>query len=1090
MKHFTSLSILKITIFLTVFSITNLWLYSQGSLNPNELPDNTNYFDIVKTFDNYWDGRTPEKGQGWKQFKRWEWFWSSRVDSEGRFPNISETYTEWINYKSKNNNKSILLEDTKWEPLGPVNKPALKPQMLQAGTGRINCIDFDPVDPQILWAGAASGGVWKSSNAGKNWVTFPFTEFLSLGISDIKVAPSNRNVVYAATGDANAGAFFGVHSNYSIGLIKTTDGGITWNQTGFAAQQANGWLINTILVHPTNPNKLFISNFPVTYDQNTSGIWYSSDGGATWTRVLNGFCRDMIFRPGNPDIIYCTLLESDGTNNVLTLRTINFTSGTLSNPFLIPGAARIELAVTSANANYVYALACQSNGGFHSIHRSTDGGQNWIETANASNSPNFMSPHPQGSSQGGQGIYDLCIAASPFSASEILIGGVNIWKSVDAGRTFSLSSDWTGSVRPFVHADQHELAFDPYGVLYSGNDGGISVSVDRGNSWKDISDGLAITQFYDLSNSLKDDKFILAGSQDNGTNLLRNNVWENVFGGDGMQCIVDPDNSQKFYLSLYYGDFKRTTDGGDSFQNMINSNLTGEQGAWVTPIAIDPNNSATMYVGYQNVWRLSNYGTSYQRISNFPGPSLRSIEVAPSTSNTIYVSTNFNGEQSFLYVTHDGGQTWQGLVNSPTVITSIAVDPNKKERVWITTGGYITGLKVFEIDGNKVTNISDGLPNVPANKVVYQLGSLDRLFLGNDLGVWVKERNANWVPVGTDLPNVIVSDLAFHYASGTLRAATYGRGIWQIEVSGCNIAPPIILTSGNTKFCDGDSVILEVDGEYNKYLWSTGETTKSITVKQTGKYSCEITDSTGCRATSEIIDVLVYSIPRLEIRVSGNNNPKCEGDTIRLTPSLGYNSYTWSTGETEKNIEIWEPGLYKVTCVTDEGCTNEEEIEITEIPKPKKPEVQWDGVLLSSSIAKGYQWYMDYKKVNGATQKTYKPVADGYYQVVITSDNGCENFSDGVDVSVTSVSDEQSDQYVSIIPNPNTGIFRIIIYNTMGDAVIQISDVPGNSIYMENAKVNSNIFEKEINLGNISSGVYFIKIISRNKSYFRNFIVE
>jgi hypothetical protein len=706
--------------------------------------------------------------------------------------------------------------------------------------------------------------------------------------------------------------------------------------------------------------------------------------------------------------------------------------------------------------------------------------------------PNYLSNDPEGAQQGGQGVYDLGLAVSPKNANEIYIAGINIWKSTNGGTSFSLTADWMGAMAAYVHADIHSLIYSNNGVIFAAHDGGLSKSIDAGKTWIDLTDGLGITQFYRMAHSAQNKSIMMGGSQDNGTSLLSSGNWNFSNGGDGMECLIDPKNSNIVYSSLYYGSFFISTNGGVNYTNLINSYEIGELGDWVTPITFDPKDPTTLYAAYKNVWKITNRGGGKVAISNFStnGPNARCIAVSPSDSRYIYVGYNFDGTGNYkTLVTEDGGQTWELLYNSGSLaVNSIAVHPTNPKKVWLALGGFVSGSKVIEITNGNPKNVSGSLINVPVNSIVYQNNSPDRLYIGTDVGVFTKEGEAEWMQYGTSLPNVVVSDLEIHYGSKLLRAATYGRGIWETDLNVCSINPPNILVTGDSTFCSGDSVQLEVSGIYNKYEWSNGSTNKRITVKSGGQYYCDVTDNSGCSARSRSITVTENPTPNLKITVK-NGNSHCEGDTVALTASFGYDNYKWSDGSEGRQVNVFKAGEYYVTGTTGAGCKKvSESVNITINPVPTKPTVTVNNITLTASTADKYQWFFEKEKLTGATGKEYIATKSGNYSVEIWDKNDCSNTSDEVFVSTTGVDEsEVTGAELIIKPNPTTGDFEIhIIGNEAGTASLRISSVLGARVFETDFTGNDGKFSIESS----APGIYYLEVTANGKKYFGKIIKE
>lgn len=1086
MKLITRISLILSFIVFVIFSASDAvsqvtqksWYTAVEPANKN------NFFEIQKSFNEYWKDKTPTKGSGWKIFKRWEYFWEQRLDSTAKPPDMVKIYQSWNHYMAKNNQKqNSILASNQWKFLGPSSPPIKSsPQNPQGvGIGRMNCITFDPTNPNILWAGAAYGGVWKSTNEGTSWFTYPFTEFMSIGITDIAVSTSNPNIVYVATGDAD-GSLSG-STCYSIGVLKTTDGGTTWAATGLQRQIADGLIINRIIVHPAKPDTVFAAT--------TSGLYATYDGGVNWFQMINAYIRDLEFKPDNPNIIYGSGVVTGQNNQQLyAVLKIDLIAGQYSYnySFSTNDVIRMAVAVTPANPNYIYALSTASDMGFHSVIKSTDAGANWSIVAQRSTSPNYLHENWAGTGNGGQGHYDLAIGVSKTNANEVYIGGVNIWKTTDGGTNWALNAEWTGQhIVPWIHADQHEIAFSPSGVLYSANDGGISKSTNGGLAWAEINNGLQVTEFYRISSAPSSEGIVYGGTQDNGTHRLLAKEWKNVLGGDGMECLVDPSNYDIVYTSLYYGDFRKSTNGGNSFNPMLSRTTTNEQTGWVTPFVIDPKFPSILYAGFQNVWKSTNRGLTWSRLGLMPTNNIIwSIAVAPSNSNIIYVS-----KQGGIWKSDNGGQTWTQVITGG-IITSIAVAPNNPDKIWFTSSGYTDSAKVYMLDGNNFSNISGSLPNVPANCIIYQNNSPDRIYIGTDVGVFYRDnRLTDWQLFNNGLPNVVISEIDIHYASKKIRAATYGRGLWENDLIECNSPIPNIIYA-KKDICQGDSVKLEVPAIYKSYNWSSGQTTNSIWVKTEGTYSVTVTDTANCIYTSEPVEIIVHVIPNISVKVTGNTT-FCEGDSVTLqgNPFITFTSWNWSNGQSSRSIIVKESGSYTVTGTTQYGCKNTSTpVEVIVNPAPPKPTITREGNVLTSSLAFKYQWYRNDTLIFKATHQAYEAKQEGRYTVKVFNENDCRTDSDPIDV-ILGVNDNPDCEIFMLRPNPTRGSFNLIINNgNYNRASIEITNIQGVKLFAIDDIDMSGIYRQTIDLSKYPAGIYFVKLKLGEKLFNKKLIKE
>jgi len=292
---------------------------------------------------------------------------------------------------------------------------------------------------------------------------------------------------------------------------------------------------------------------------------------------------------------------------------------------------------------------------------------------------------------------------------------------------------------------------------------------------------MATTQFYRIGVSATNPELVLAGAQDNSSWAINEGSWvELETTGDGMEQLVNYEDSDILYTSSYNGNISRSTNGGNSFSNWLSSSeVGGESGNWITPYTQDPISPNIFYTGFENVWKSTNDGSDWFAISNgFPGNTLTILELCPTNPNFIYAGTG-----NWLRKTTDGGNNWNEII-LPFYgnLSSVAVHQNDGNKIWITRSGFEPNSKVYYSGngGENWTNVSDQLPNMPVNYVLYQKNSPDRLYIATDLGVFYRDLTTDgWVNYTYQLPNVIVSELEINYSVGKLFAATYGRGLWR-----------------------------------------------------------------------------------------------------------------------------------------------------------------------------------------------------------------------------------------------------------------------------------------------------------------------
>ncbi|MES2590857.1 MAG: T9SS type A sorting domain-containing protein [Bacteroidota bacterium] len=1054
-----------------------------------------NFYDVQRSFGKYWKQKERKEklkkifsfGQEIEEehadyilYKRWENYVSPRVFPSGDRTLLQKGGQELQKLITTHSNKSAMQIGGNWIAKGAFSVPANG-----GGAGRLNCIRFHPNNQNIIYVGAPSGGLWKTVDNGATWSTN--TDALpTLGINDIAIDATNTNVMYIATGDGDAS------DTYGVGILKSIDGGITWNITGLNWNTIQGRTISRILINPNDHTMLFAGT--------SNGVYKSTDEGNTWTKVLsaNGI-KDLELKPGDPNTIY-TVSASNFYKSTNAGNNFSIVSSGLPSASTV---SRIAIAVTSADPSYVYLVYSDNNNdGFKGLYLSQNSGTAFTLQ---SDSPNLLGYNADGQDFGGNGWYTLSIAVSPINKDEVVIGGVNIWKSYDAGVSWTLNAHWYGDGGvPYVHADIHDLIYRPDGnTYYAASDGGISLTQDGGVLWQDKSDGLQIGQMYRLGGSSTNANLILQGWQDNGTNLLNSGSWSAVLGGDGMECFIDWSNPNYMYAEYQNGELHISSDGGNTFSSILNN--INEPGQWITPWQQDPITPQTIYAGFENVWKSIDRGDNWTKISTFNSGGLKCLVVAKSNPLFIYAS-----DGSLIYKTTDGGVSWTTLPNpagGANSITYIAVSESNPNKLWITFSGYTINNKIYKsVDaGLTWANISGNLPNIPANCVVSQMGTNDGVYVGTDLGVYYTDADlASWMPYSNGLPNVIIDELEIHYGTSKLRAASYGRGLWETSVYNPSSALPFAnFVADSVSGCPGLSVQFS-DSTINSptgWNWTFPGGTPAmsqlqnpiITYNTPGTYNNVTLVVSNINGVDSVTKNSYIAIsPQTQPIITLNNNDSiCQGQAVLLTSSNG-NSFKWHpTNQTVQSINLNTTTIRSVTVTDAFGCAvTSQPVNIYVLPLPAIPTVTINGDTLTSSALIGNQWYLNNSVIpNATTQQHLMQGAQGIYKVTVTDTNGiCSSSSSTTLVGV----DNDSKIGISYIvyPNPTSGITTLVLQSDSPDDItIEITDVSGKKVYEKNYKSFSGSMETTLDLNIYGKGIYALTITNSKGNASKKIIV-
>lgn len=761
-------------LFIIVFIPVFLAAQDQPSFNPAEP-----FHKYSRQMDAYYE-QVGKKAPGYKQWKRLQWYQETRLGADGRVPDAMHLKQQAINQVSLQSQQMRATQNdlymASWNFIGPNEVTSS-----DNGIGRVNRITFHPTDVNTFFVCAAGGGLWKTTNAGTNWISL--TDGLpNINTSGMALDYTNTNVMYLLTGDgdaANSGARgccgFALRS---YGVIKTTDGGNSWRRTGFSFQETDNIVGYNIKIHPTNPAILFITT--------NAGVFRTVNGGATWTEVLNEFSFDIEFKPGNSSVVYVSTLQeifrsTDGGVNWSSIHSFSATSN-----------GRIELAVTSLDANYLYAVSGPAgSNSFRGLIRSINGGDNFTVMTTT---PNILGRDQFGLDYDDQSTYDLTITVNPSNKNHIIVGGIYLWQSTDGGTTFS-------RIPPSVnyHADIHDVAFHPLAsnLFYHCSDGGVYRLNNTTGVWSDLNSGLRITQYYKISTAQTNTHQVTGGTQDNGTHKmnLNNPAYDQISGGDGMDNIISPTSSNYIYASYQNSIIRKSTNNGSTFFNILDESDHSSYGLstrWVTQLALHPADNNSIFIGTFPIVKVFELGGSRVITElNGVGRAGRALTVAPTDANRLYCSNTYSfsddTEGCKAWRSTNGGTSWTEIYSDNTnrVITGIAVNPDNASEIFACLGGFESGYKIIKSTdgGDNWANITGSLPNVPVNCIIYDDNNGnpdDAIYIGTDIGVFYRDNNlGDWIPYNNGLPVVEITDLEIQTSSGVLRAGTYGRGIWQ-----------------------------------------------------------------------------------------------------------------------------------------------------------------------------------------------------------------------------------------------------------------------------------------------------------------------
>ncbi len=1098
------------------------WNVNSQNSRQNELSID----ELKSSFDQYWLSHDKDvKGSGYKPFMRWEYHWRNKVNDQGNLINPQEMWDAWNQKQLSKQSRSVMsLPPSNWQPVGPFTHT--NTGSWSSGQGRVNFVYEDPNTATTLYIGTPAGGIWKSIDSGVNWSPLS-DELPQIGVSGIAVDHTNSNVIYIATGDKDAG------DTYSIGVLKSTDGGVTWNTTGLSFANTST-RAGDIMMHPTNNQILLCAT--------SAGLYKTSNGGTTWSVVQTGsFAQGSIrFKPNDPTTVYAVNYNrfyrstntGDSFSTVITGLPVN--------------SGRLILDVTPANANYVYILSATTGNAFQGIYRSTNSGTNWAKTSGTTDV--FEST---------QSWYDLAFAVSDTNADEIYTGCLNVWKSTNGGVAFTKMNNWSSPTAPsYTHADIHYLGFYN-GKLFCGSDGGVYRSTNGGTNFTDLTATAQISQFYKIAVAKQTSANIVGGLQDNGGHAYSGGAWKNYYGADGMDAAIDPTNQNLYYGFIQNGSSMYVSNnGGDAISSSVGS-PGGASGNWVTPLM--PNSQGELFSGFGNLFKLSGGAWVQQNTGSIGSGNLELIHVDPSNDDIMYVA---NG--SGLYKSTNHGVNFSLAYSAPGNITSIEVHSSNSSIVYITTSGTSGQVYRSTNGGTSFTSHNTGLPNIGKNIIVHQGRNTDNpLYVGTSLGVYYRDDSmSSWMPFDTNLPNVSVSDLEINLEDAKLIAGTYGRGVWQTDIPvqipaddvklvqiqsptlniNCGTVSPVVEVKNNgTNSISSVTVNYTVDGTPYSYVWN-------------GTLASNATTTIGLPAL-----VLSRGTHNLNVTTTITNDAYPDNNS-GLTPfyindagTVGVvNNFTNASDELIAYNEgasgsAWERGVRPIGTMGSGGntvytsnltTTNYPDLtksylvsqcyDLSSVSNPQISfemkfdlEQDWDIVYVEYSTNFGASWSVlgtmgtnwynsdrtqatagnDCYNCPGAqwtgtdlTLKTYSyPLnslgapSNVIFRIVFHSDESVNQKGVNVDdFVITGVLANESFEMsnISVYPNPSNGLVTIT-YGTFEPTQIQVYDISGKLIL---TKESLNVSETNLDLSSASQGIYFIKISSENQGVVKRLI--
>ena len=1051
-------------------------------------------------------------------------------------------------------NVAAVASGTTWTNIGPTKATYEENggTLNVTDSGRVNAIVTDPANTNIVYLGTSGGGVWKTTDGGTTWAAK--TETLgALAVGSLAMDPNSSSTLYLGLGDPFDGT--------GVGMSKTTDGGNTWSNPVLLGNSAK---IPATLVSP--------SNSTIVLAGTDAGLYRSTNSGASFTKITLATGQSV-------DPYVWSIAWGGGTNFVLTLEANHAaTTGTTDGQIWRStdsgatwtkatgvtdslGVGRMTVASAPSNRAVMYAEAAVPNAAtpandLANIFKSTDGGATWTGIAKSGTTyKNYTNTNSESSSLktllGGQSWYNQTVVVSNTDANVAYFGGqLLLAKTTDGGSTFSQKSNWLAQFSlPYVHADFHGSHIAANGDLYVGTDGGVFKSTDAGATFTyTLNIGIASHLVYQVGSSIQNRNAVIVGLQDNGTRVRESNtsVFNQEIGGDGFGCDINRSNASQMLGSLYYTRPYKSTDGGLNFTQACsgitecNNSSTGAFITRIIPAASDTTGNTVYTFASAKVYKSTNYAGSWTAVGSTgmipSGAIVRNFGVAPSNGSVLGVV----GSGGNASISTNGGTSWTavGTTNLPgngnslswisfdptntsiVYIASVAPD-STKTHLWKSTNG---GTSWTAID-----SAASGFPNgVPVNSLQPDPTNGQYLYAGTHLGVYRStDGGATWARFGTGMPLVNVTSLYIAPDASLVRAATFGRSVWElIPAANANPVAGFSFTTSNlvANFTDSST---DSDGTIASRSWNFGDSTTSTatnpshTYSAAGTYSVTLTVTDNGGATNSLTkSVTVSSAPN--VPPTANFSFVTSGLTATFTDSSTDSdgtvaSRSWNFGDsttstaTNPSHAYAAAGTYSVTLTATDnsGATNSVTKSVTvTAPANVAPTANFtftttsltanftntstdsDGTIASSSWNFG-----DGTATSSTTSPSHTYAAAGTYSVALTvTDNGgltntkttsvtvsnstCGGtvLCNGVAVTGIGVATTGGTvTYTMVVPAGATGL-KFVIAGGTGDAdmYVKFGAAPTTTVYDCRPYVAGN--SETCNIATAQAGTYYVML--------------
>jgi len=785
--------------------------------------ENPNVLIVDRAYEAYYKVHPFQKNTHTQNYKHWRRAVDRYVQEDGQL-NIRTAKEQFENQEQVQRKRAQLQlkQQGTWRPLGPYETYNNEGQMPVSWQANVYTIDQSRSNPNIVYAGTEAGGIFKSEDKGQSWSMVSHTTNMRT-ISTIKVDPQNQDIAYAADRDA---------------IYRTLDGGSSWT----ISHLVYGISFTDLAINPQNGQIVFAAG--------DDALYRTLDGGENWERILSERIWDIEFQPGNASTVMVLRSNeadertefwksTDNGDNFSIKETGWYTS---SDPSRREAGGR--MTVTEADPNRIYVILIGNSKaedfGYIGVYRSSDGGESWSLTDPPMGAPydddhnNLATLNNTNTLQ--QGYYNLGIAASDVDPDVLLVGCLNLWRSDDAGASFTPLGGYRGDIR-YIHPDQQEIEINGTD-MWLANDGGINYSTDYFDTHESRIKGLNASDFWGFGSGWNEN-LIVGGRYHNGNTAHRPGFGEGNYlrlgGAEAATGYVQPGGESIAHFSdiqakVIPASMTEAVVNAGRFSMFPNESYFASN---YSELEFDPNCYTHMWIGRDNkLYRSEDNGGTFELVKAFGGEDdpVHNIEISRVDNKVIYVyqRTSFYG--AVLWVTRDGGETWMER-NFPNADSqrsgSLAIHSSAPGSLWVTFSHQNNdGNKIFRTDdyGETWTNITTAALDGETIHCSFHQAGTDNIFIGTDYAIYQYD-GQSWIDCSAGLPQRFVTNrFQPFYKENKLRIASYGNGVWEMDLPGgaVPIAQPTVdkrvaNCSRDTFFLDDYSVV-EHDAQLT-YNW-------------------------------------------------------------------------------------------------------------------------------------------------------------------------------------------------------------------------------------------------------------------------------